>query len=797
VNLEAPATDPPGYTFQFWGVNGAEQPSKSITFTMTANTTAFAQYAPNTYTLSVNSGPIRPLTIGSTTGDGNKTLYTVPRVAYGTLVNLEAPATDPPGYTFQFWGVNGAEQPSKSITFTMTANTTAFAQYAPNTYTLNVNSGPMRPLTIGSTTGDGNKTLYTVPRVAYGTPVNLEAPATDPPGYIFEFWGVNGAEQPSKSITFTMTADTTAFAQYAPIPGYTLLVQSTPPTKLSIGSSNVGQRGTTNYPVNRVLYGTSVNLVAPAKDPTGYTFLQWTVNGAPQPTAQKTVSFTMIGSSIAAIAVYTPVVGSGAHTSIAIANAFTPVTDRLTVESTPPSQIVITSSTGDSGITNYTVSSVALGTSVNLQAPAADPTGYTFSQWTVNGAAQTAGQKSITVTMTSNMTAVAQYILNSYYTLTVQSLPPTGQSIASSTGNNGTTNYYTQVSVASGTSANLQAPATDPAGYAFSQWTVNGMAQTAGLKNVTFTIAADTTAVAQYTPLGTTDTPPAGTTAAQDTPNNGCTLIVQSTPPTGVSVSSSTGDSGTTNYTVSSVTQGTSVNLQAPAADPTGYTFSQWTVDGVAQTAGQRAVTFTMTAATTAVAQYTPNVYPLTVQSTPPTGGIITSSTADGGLTNYTVSSVGYGTSVSLQAPAVDPVGYTFSQWTLNGAAQTAGQKSITFTVSEATTAVAQYTANTYALTVRSPLPTGVLITSSTGDGGTTNYTAPGIAYGTIVNLAAPAKDPVGYTFSQWTLNGAAQTGGQDPIAFVVMSADMKSITFAMSADITAVAQYTLNVPAP
>ncbi len=77
----------------------------------------------------------------------------------------------------------------------------------------------------------------------------------------------------------------------------------------------------------------------------------------------------------------------------------------------------------------------------------------------------------------------------------------------------------------------------------------------------------------------------------------------------------------------------------------------------------------------------------------------------------------------------------------------------------------------TYTLTVQSTPPTGLSIGSSTGDGGTTNYTVPGIAYGTSVNLAAPATDPAGYTFSQWTVNGAAQTAG------------LKNITFTMPAD--------------
>ncbi len=63
----------------------------------------------------------------------------------------------------------------------------------------------------------------------------------------------------------------------------------------------------------------------------------------------------------------------------------------LAVQSTPVNGLSIGSSTGQSGMTNYTDSAVAAGTGVNLQAPATDPTGYTFSQWAVNGTAQAAG----------------------------------------------------------------------------------------------------------------------------------------------------------------------------------------------------------------------------------------------------------------------------------------------------------------------------------------------------------------------------------------------------------------------
>ncbi len=258
---------------------------------------------------------------------------------------------------------------------------------------------------------------------------------------------------------------------------------------------------------------------------------------------------------------------------------------------------------------------------------------------------------------------------------------------------------------------NLQAPAADPAGYTFSQWTVNGAAQSPGQKSVTFTMAGAVTAVAEYTA------------------NAGYALTVESTPPTGLVIGSSTGQKRHDELHEEPASRnGTSVNLQAPAADPAGYTFSQWTVNGAAQTAGQKSVTFTMDGAMTAVAQYTLNGYALTVESTPPTGLSIGSSTGQKGTTNYYINkSVADGTSVNLQAPATDPAGYTFSQWTVNGAAQTAGQKSITFTMDGDMTAVAQYTLNGYTLTVQSTPPTGLSIGSSTGHGGTTNCAMAGV----------------------------------------------------------------------
>ncbi len=751
VNLQAPATDPAGYAFSQWTVNGSAQTAgqKSITFTMIAAATVVAQYTP-VYALTVQSTPPTGIVITSGTADGGTTNYTVSSVAYGASANLAAPATDPGGYTFSQWTLNGAAQSpgQKSIAFTMEGAVTAVAHYTPNMgYALSVKSTPPTGLSIGSSTGQRGTTNCTIPGVGYGASVNLAAPATDPAGYAFSQWTVNGAAQSpgQKSITFTMDAAVTAVAHYTANIGYTLSMQSMPPTGLSIGSYT-GHCGTTNCAIPGVCNGTSVNVVAPVTDPAAYTFSRWTVNGAAQSPGQKSITFTM-DAAVTAVAHYTANTGY-----------------TLTVQSMPPVKQVISSSTGQSGTTNYTKIGVAYGASVNVQAPATDPAGYTFSQWTLNGAAQPDGQKSITFTMDAAVTAVAHYTANIGYTLSVQSVPPGKQVITSSTFHGGVTNY-TVPGVAYGTTVNVQAPATDPAGYTFSQWTVNGAAQIPGQKSVTFTMDGAVTAVAEYTA------------------NVGYALSVQSTPPVKQVISSSTGQNGTTNYTKTGVANGTSVNLQAPAVDPAGFAFSQWTVNGAAQSPGQKSIMFTMDGVVTAVAEYTANVgYALSVKSTPPTGLSIVSSTGQGGTTNYTKADVVNGTNVNLQAPAADPAGYIFSQWTINGAAQSSGQKSVAFTVDGAMTAVAQYTLNGYALTVESTPPTGLAIGSSTGQKGTTNYYLnKSVADGTSVNLQAPATDPAGYTFLQWMVNGAAQTAGQ------------KSITFAMDGDMTALAQYALN----
>ena len=210
-------------------------------------------------------------------------------------------------------------------------------------------------------------------------------------------------------------------------------------------------------------------------------------------------------------------------------------------------------------------------------------------------------------------------------------------------------------------------------------------------------------------------------------------------------------------------TAGMSITLTAALA-ASGNNFQKWQENGSDYSTNPTITVMAGNDTYTAV-YLTPTAgYMLAVQSAPPTGLSIGSCTGHCGTTNCAMPCVGNGTCVNLVAPATDPAGYTFSQWMVNGAAQAPGQKSVTFTVDAAVTAVARYTPNLgYALSVQSMLATGIVISSSTGQSGTTNYAKTGVGNGTTVNLQAPAADPAGYTFSQWTLTARRRLPGRSP----------------------------------
>ncbi len=178
-------------------------------------------------------------------------------------------------------------------------------------------------------------------------------------------------------------------------------------------------------------------------------------------------------------------------------------------------------------------------------------------------------------------------------------------------------------------------------------------------------------------------------------------------------------------------------------------------------------------------ANYTdPEPVVLTVNSSGASGVSITSSTGHGGTTNYTING-SCGTSVNLCAPQY--IGSCASRLSFNGwsGSVVSSNLCITFAMNGSETVTANYVSNpqTYTLTVNSSGASGVSISSSTGHGGTTNYTKT-VACGASVNLQAPQY--VGSCASRMLFTG--WTG-------LVTSSDL-SITLTMDTVKTATANF-------
>jgi hypothetical protein len=167
-----------GYHFVQWN-DGVTVSPRTIQVTNDAVYTAL--FAPNSYTLNVNSSNSEQ---GTVTGGG---IYD-----YYTTVTLSATANY--GYHFVQWSDGNTNNP-RSITITNDASYTA--QFAPNSYTLTVSSIDTAK---GLVTGSGS--------YEYNTTAILTATALN--GYHFTQWN-DGNEQSSRTVVVTQDASYQAF----------------------------------------------------------------------------------------------------------------------------------------------------------------------------------------------------------------------------------------------------------------------------------------------------------------------------------------------------------------------------------------------------------------------------------------------------------------------------------------------------------------------------------------------------------------------------------------------------------
>ena len=220
-----------GYAFQGWYTarSGGSQVSSSTTMEA-ANTTVYAHWTVNTYTVSFDSNG------GSAVASQS--------VRYGSKATQPANPTRA-GHTFQGWYTARSGGSKYDFGTAVTGDVTLYAHWSVNSYTLTFD-------------GNGGKPSEASRTVAYGGQYG-SLPTATRTGYAFQGWYTAGDGGTKVSPSTTMgAADTTLYARWS-VNSYTVSFDSD-------GGSNV--------PAQKVRYGSKASRPA---DPTraGHTFQGW------------------------------------------------------------------------------------------------------------------------------------------------------------------------------------------------------------------------------------------------------------------------------------------------------------------------------------------------------------------------------------------------------------------------------------------------------------------------------------------------------------------------------------------
>ncbi|MBK8811285.1 MAG: InlB B-repeat-containing protein [Acidobacteria bacterium] len=196
-----------GYTFANWNTaaNGSGTSyAPSATFSIAANTTLYAQWTINSYTVTFNGN-------GS---DGGATALQTNN--YNTVAALTSNGFTRTGYTFAGWNTlagGGGTAYADGANYTFTADITLYAQWTINTYTLNYAAG-----------ANGSLTGNTSQNVNYGGSGTAVTAVPDS-GYQFVNWSDSSTANPRTDTNVTgnisVTANFTADVCYAPPIGMT------------------------------------------------------------------------------------------------------------------------------------------------------------------------------------------------------------------------------------------------------------------------------------------------------------------------------------------------------------------------------------------------------------------------------------------------------------------------------------------------------------------------------------------------------------------------------------------------
>lgn len=512
---------------------------------------------------------VSPVGAGTTSGDGS---FDPGTNASASVVTTAA------GYTFLNWTDNGqVVSTNPDYTLVMDVNHSLVANFIPQSVQWTVSTSAS-PAAGGTITGDGV--------VADGSNVTLMASPSA--GYVFTNWTEGAAiVSTTASYTFTASADRTLVANFQPAPTFSISTSVAP-----------GAGGTTSGDGN---YASGSSVTVTAASNVGYTFVNWTENGA----------------QVSAAASYT---FNAAANRVLVANfVLNGVALRTIATSASPTAGGVTTGAG----------TYADGSSATVIATA--NAGYKFSKWK-EGSTTVSTTPSYTFTVSASRTLVASFAQS--FVVTCSSNPPgAGTTEADSSSYN------------AGDSGNVLA--TPAAGYQFVNWTENGSIVGSSPTYNFSNIHADHSYVANFMPVG------------------GVVISAGAAPAAGGTVSGGGG------YMLGD-------NVSLSATPNAGYVFASWT-DGATVVGNAPNLTFAASANRALVANFVQG-YAVGTNVFPPLAG-----TANGGG----IVNIGASTVINV---TTNPA-YTFLNWTDSQGNVVSTSTSYAFTPNASDTFTANFTA--------------------------------------------------------------------------------------------------------
>ena len=729
-----------GYSLKGWytATTGGNAVTSSTKVTSTTDHTLYAQWNPNTYTVTFAAGEGTP-------SFTQKTVYYGSAYGAADTNGRTWPTVTRTGYDLIGWftaETGGELIDSKTIVATAQSHT-LYAQYEVTKYTftfvVSANGGTFTSGNGFTGTGDTNKKVVTYGDVINATVDGKTWPA-DPTrtGYSFKGWytaatggtKVTGAEVANVNTSFITLGqnDYNFYAQFT-AKTFTLTFDAT------------GGTVDENYADGKkVTYDKAYGL----PDPNG---LEWPEDGTtvrPGYVFDGWWSAAVNGNEVSPSDIYKTDGDSSVYAHW-IANKYTVTFDATTNGGTFTAGNGFTASSLSKTVTFGSAYNLADGTKTFPAAPTKQ--GYTFDGWFTQATGGTVVIDSTPVAIPENHTLYAQFSANAFK-VTFNATQNGGTFTAGNGFTAADNSKYVIYSFTYGADDNGKTWPADPTktGYAFTGWYFANSAD-AVTPDTVVEISADTTIYARFvanTYKVTFDAGVGGTFTA----GNGFTA-----------------DDTTKTVTYDATYGVADGNKTWPAAPTkTGYTFADWCL-------GENVITSdTIVAVTkdvTLVADYTANKYTVTFDAVT-NGGTFT---AGNGLTavinNKTVTFDGtYGEAdADGKTWPANPAktGFTFTGWFTQATGGEKIESTDTMTFASNIILVAQFSRNNYNLTVKQ-VGKGTA-TASYSDQAAASQTVTATTAGAVASVpydydvTLAATPATGYTFTGWTASGITLSG--------------------------------------